>query len=269
MTDEKKTELQLKTIKEVNSIIDGSGNSFHCKVANYFQQNGWHTLISPYYLDGSSNKSREIDLIVEKSWDISDKNYGTYGTINIKLFIECKYIPQTNVFWFSDKDKMSTKEWLITNTPLKENNMYTEQHHYLASNPKVAKLFASKNKPNVENEVIYKALNQSLNSMVYLRHRKSIIPEKQNRKNKILHTIEMPVILCNSFENFYRVEMTDSNDSQPICDNFQLEVNYAYIDQDKKNRNEFFLIDIIDFNNINDFLNQLDSDIDAIISIMY
>ena len=48
----------------------------------------------------------------------------------------------------------STTEWVTSNTPLKENNSFTSQHHYLSTNQKVAKLFASKNKPNVENEVI-------------------------------------------------------------------------------------------------------------------
>ncbi len=68
--------------------------------------------------------------------------------------------------------------------------MFTQQHHYLSSNHKVAKLLASKNKPNIENEVIYKALNQSLNAMVYLRHKASIIPEIHNRINNILATVE-------------------------------------------------------------------------------
>jgi hypothetical protein len=255
-------------IEEVNTIINESGNSFHCRVTNYLEEKGWHTLISPYYMDGSSNKPREIDLIAEKSWLYKDPWEKKYGTINIKLFIECKYIPQTNVFWFSDKDVASTREWLTTNTPLTERNMFTEQHHYLASNPQVAKLFASKNKPNVENEVIYKALNQSLNSMVYLRHRESIIPEIPNHNNDILATIEMPVILCNSFEKFHRVDMADSRESKTIQENFQLEVNYAYIDHNKNNQNEFFLIDVIDFNKIDDFLNQLESDKDAIFQII-
>lgn len=251
-------------LEEVKSIIDESGNSFHCKVVNYFEQKGWHTLISPYYLDGSSNKSREIDLIAEKYWECYDKLGRVCGTINIKLFIECKYIPQTNVFWFSDKDKESTMDWLVTNTTMKKDIRYTEEHHYLASNPKVAKLFASKNKKNVENEVIYKALNQSLNSMVYLRNKGSVIPEKQNRNNTILKTIEMPVIVCNSFEKFHRVDISDSNIPKPIGNNFQLEVNYAYLDQEKKDRNEFFLIDIIDINKADDFLNQIDSDMKVI-----
>lgn len=258
----------MSELDEVESIINGSGNSFHCRVTNYLQEKGWHTLISPYYMDSATNKPREIDLIAEKSWLYNDRFKEKYGTINIKLFIECKYIPQTNVFWFSDKDMTSTKEWVVCNTPLRERNMFTDQYHYISTNPKVAKLFSSKTKPNVENEVIYKALNQSLNAMVYLRHRGSIIPEVPNQNNNILTTVEIPVILCNSFEKFHRVEMEGSSSPQNIQDNFQLEINYAYMDQSQNNRNEFFLIDVVDFNKLDEFLALMESDKDAIFKII-
>ena len=146
-------------LEEINAIIKESGNSFHCKVCNYLKEKGWHTQVSPYYMDNSSNKPREIDLVAEKSWRYSDNFNNKAGTINFKLFIECKYIPQKIVFWFSEKDILSTKDWVTSNTPLRKNNMFTDQHHYLATNRKVAKLFASKNKSGIENEVIYKALN--------------------------------------------------------------------------------------------------------------
>ncbi len=51
---------------EVKSIIDGIGNSFHCRVTSYLMEKWWTTLVSPYYMDSSSNKPREIDLIAEK-----------------------------------------------------------------------------------------------------------------------------------------------------------------------------------------------------------
>jgi hypothetical protein len=255
-------------VDEVASIINESGNSFHSRATNYFREKGWHTLLSPYYMDSATNKPREIDLIAEKSWPYNDAFEGKFGTVNIKLFIECKYIPQTNVFWFGEKDMASTQEWVLSNTPLRERNTFTEQHHYISTNRKVAKLFASKNRPNVENEVMYKALNQSLNAMVYLRHRSSIIPRVPNRNYNILATVEIPVILCNSFEKFHRVEIEDSNAAKTIEENFQLEVNYAYIDRNQNHRDEYFLIDVVDFNKIDDFLALIQADIDAIFQII-
>ncbi len=255
-------------LEEAESIVNTSGNNFHCKVVNYLTEKGWNTLISPYYMDNASNKPREIDLIAEKSWLYDHRHESKYGTINVKLFIECKYIPQKNVFWFSNKDMLSAEKWVTLNTPLRANNMFTERHHYLAKNKMVAKLFASKNKPKVENEVIYKALNQSLNAMVYLRHKESIIKDKNNQHSNILSTIELPVIMCNSFENFYRVDMTGIGKPHKIEDNFQLEVNYAYVDYRKNQTSEYFLLDIVDFTKLDNYLELIEADVNAIFQIL-
>ena len=134
----------MSDLSEIEAIVNESGNSFHCRVANYLRGKGWYTLVSPYYMDSATSKPREIDLIAEKSWEYSERFKGKYGAVIIKLFVECKYISQPNVFWFSDKDFASAKQWVVTNTPLREDKYFTAKHHYLATNHKVAKLFASK-----------------------------------------------------------------------------------------------------------------------------
>lgn len=256
------------TDDEIQKIILESGNSFHCRVERRFRELGWTTMTSPYYMDASTNKPREIDLVVEKAWAYEDRYEGKYGTVNIKLFVECKYIPQPNVFWFSEKDKRAAKEWVISNTVLREDNMYTDKHHYVAGNPFVAKLFTSKNKPNVENEVIFKALNQSLNAMVYLRHSPSIIPPNPRGSPNCLASIEMPVILCNSFDSFYKTDMAEDGGYNKIEDNFQLEVNYAYMGRNGSHMNEYFLIDVVEFDQIETLISQLDKDIEAIFAVL-
>ncbi|HEV8726037.1 MAG TPA: hypothetical protein VGW77_35925 [Candidatus Binatia bacterium] len=251
--------------EDVKEIVDESGNSFHCRVTNFLKEKGWHTLISPYYMDGATNKPREIDLIAEKHWSGKrDYGRGSSGAITVKLFIECKYVPQPTVFWFSNKDMTAATKWVMSNTPLKsEDNKYTRQHHYLASEEKAAKLFASKNKQSTETEPIYRALNQSLNAMVYLRKQQSIIPEIRDGIIPRLASVEMPVILCNSFANFYRVEMDDQTTPQPVKENFQLEVNYAYQDLQGNHRSEYFLLNVINFEKFADYLTILESDKDA------
>jgi hypothetical protein len=229
--------------QDIQAIVDGSGNSFHCRVINHLKEKGWQTLVSPYYMDGATNKPREIDLIAEKMFTNKGQFSNSARAVVIKLFIECKYIPQSNVFWFSEKDLVSAKQWVIDNTPLPADNSFTNRYHYLDSEcRKVAKLFASEKKSNTENEAIYKAFNQSLNAMVYLRGRgpsqKSL--EQIGFGYDILGTIEMPVILCNSFAKFHRVDMKDLGDPKPIDANFQIEVNYAYIDQHKSHKTEYF-----------------------------
>lgn len=256
---------------KIEQIVRESGNSFHCEVSTLLRVKGWDTLVSPYYMDGGTNKPREIDLVAERHWTYGAQALGSrdrrHGAIIIKLFIECKYIKQPTVFWFSDKDVASATNWLEGNTPLRGNNAYIKQHHYIGSNPRVAKLFAS-TPGAAENDPIYKALNQSLNAMVYLRGRESIIRELDRRKVPVLRTLEMPIILCHSFTDFYRVEMEAPDKPKAIDANFQLEVNYAYLNEAKQHKTEYFLIDVVDFAKLESFLEVLAIDKDAVFSVL-
>lgn len=251
--------------KDILSIIENSGNSFHSKVTKYLKSNGWYTLVSPYYMDNATNKPREIDLVAEKAFLYSDRFGRNQRSINVKLFIECKYIPQKVVFWFDEKNMIEASKWVVNNTPLKKDNSYTKKHHYLSTNKMVAKLFADEKNKKYENEVIYKALNQSLNAMVYHRHSGTIIPKDSDEyRDPVSRTVELPIILCNSFNKFFRVEMDDQSNPYAIEDNFQLEVNYTYSNKSDRNIDEFFLIDIVDYSKLDDFLSLLDADVEAI-----
>lgn len=258
----------MSIIDDAKELISKSGNNFHCKVINYFEEKGWYAFVSPYYTDNASDKPREIDLVVEKAFPYEYRFAGIYGTINVKLYIECKFIPQLNVFWFADKDLKRTKDLVLNTTPHYERNVYKDDYHYLKDKGKVAKLFAGENNRNIENEVIYKALNQSLNAMVYHRHSESIIPKQSNRQQDILHTIEFPLIVCNSFEKFIRTEIDASEEPKPITNNFQLEVNYAYLNSDKKTVSEFFLIDVVDYNKLDQYLNVIEEDVESITHVI-
>ncbi len=247
----------MNSIDKAKEIISNSGNNFHCKVLNYLKSKGWHVLISPYYTDNVTDKPREIDLIAEKAFDVHHWAGGRVkGSINIKLFIECKFVPNVNVLWFDNNDREKCQKLIKNTTKLQDGNI--AQHHYLQTH-EVAKLFASSKDKNVENEIIYKALNQSLNAMVYRRWERSIIPEKQRRK--ILRTIEYPVIVCNSFDGFYKVNISSQGEPEKINDNFLLEVNYAYLEHDRTPRSRYFIIDFISFDKIDDFLDLINSDI--------
>lgn len=249
-----------QAIDKVKTIIAQSGNTFHCKVLKYLQSKGWTVLISPYYNDNVSSKPREIDLIAEKAFVAMNIFGEPFGTINIKLFIECKYITQKTVFWFHDKDKQKAEELVVRTTPLRKEYDYTNKHHYLDGPDRVAKLFAEEGKKSSDNEIFYKALNQSLNAMIYYRNKGSIIKLPNGWKSHILRTINYPVIVCNSFENLYRVEIDADTDPFSITDNFQLEVNYAYMTSTVSDMNEYFLIDILNFDMFDNFLEKLQND---------
>ena len=188
-----------QNLDKIKKIIEQSGNTFHCKVLRYFQEKGWTVLISPYYNDNVSSKPREIDLIAEKAFDAKNWHGRFIGTVNVKLFIECKYISQNTVFWFHDKNIQEAEELVIKTTPLKKDNTYTQKHHYLDGENSVAKLFADERKKSADNEIFYKALNQSLNAMIYYRNKGTIIKLAPGRDGYVLKTLNYPIIICNSF----------------------------------------------------------------------
>jgi len=254
---------------KIKKIIKGSGNIFHYRVIQFLRDNDWSVLISPYYNDNITNKPREIDIIAEKAFDVN--GFGLrdnwLGTINVKLFIECKYVNQPTIFWFDKKDQDKAIERIISDTGLRHayHNVNIESHRFFQLK-EVAKLFAS-GKENQENDFIYKAINQSLNAMIYNKNSPSIIPEDPSGKiKKVLKQINYPVIACNSFDNFYKVNAGDNEEAFNLVENnFNLEINYAYFDKNKNHKNDYFLIDIIDFNKFSNFLKNLeDTDINML-----
>ncbi len=62
-------------------------------MARYFMDKKWKVFVSPFYVDPNQNKTREIDLVVEKMWRSGDR-YRGYTYIVAKLFVECKFVPE-------------------------------------------------------------------------------------------------------------------------------------------------------------------------------
>lgn len=242
----------------IQEIIEKSGNGFHYKVVNHLRNNGWTVLVSPYYNDNITDKPREIDIVAEKEFDII--RFGRcLGTINVKFFIECKYINNEIVFWFDSTNKDDLIKRIMVDTGLKPptENISIKEHRYMTIGS-VAKLFSSKIDKSQENEIIYKALNQSLNAMVYYKNSPSIIPENINKIPKILKTLNYSVIICNNFNKLYKINSLGNNNPEIIVDNFHLELNYAYFDSNKKSISEYFLVDIVDFDKLDNFLKEVE-----------
>ncbi|MHC1726330.1 MAG: hypothetical protein AB9866_10035 [Syntrophobacteraceae bacterium] len=246
-------------IEEVKEIIAKSGNSFHCKVLKYMQAQGWTVLVSPYFNDNVSGKPREIDLVAEKAFEIQNTFSQFGGYVNVQLYIECKYIPQKTVFWFHERDVEKATSLVVSTSPCQRDNTYTKEHHYL-SDGRVAKLFADAKSKGTENEVFFKALNQSLNGLIYYRGRGSIIQLRANQRNYTKYMLSYPMIVCNSFDSLYAVDIDSDDDPVRAERPFQLEVNYAYVAKQGINVNEFFLIDIVDFAGLDSFLELVGKD---------
>lgn len=250
---------------KIQEIIEASGNNFHSKVVNFLREKEWSVLISPYYNDYASDKAREIDIIAEKPFEVKVKNiYGkTKEWLNIRFIIECKYINTETVFWFDAKDIKRAEERVVRDTPLRENNSYTQKHHYLTGK-RVAKLFSSKKDKDLSNELIYKAINQSLNAMIYFRYKHPMLLQER----RILRTVCYPIIILNDFKKIFSVNIGESKYSNIVDKFFQLEINYAYLDTDKNNMNEYFLIDVVDFSHMDDFLSEIQTNDIVAIKVM-
>lgn len=244
--------------KEVADLIGGSGNNFHAKVARWFQANGWHTTVSPYYMDQSQSKAREIDLVVERAWPVKDAFGTPHGHVLVRLFVECKFVPQSAVFWFADKDLGEAVNLVCSNGLFGENNSHTHQHHYVMHSARVAKLFASNVQKGQELEPFYKALNQVLNAMVSMRRNPPLLPAV--REDGALLALDFPVVVCSSFDSLWGVDFYNESEPAPLAENFQLEVRYAYADAGGRSRDDYFLLDFVEFGRLEDFIKLISHD---------
>lgn len=249
----------------LKEIIAESGNSFHCKVANYFRAAGWETRISQYYVDASTDKAREIDLIVERAVQIWDRSQKVAKRFHLRLFIECKYIRERTVFWFESMDQQSALGWINDHTPLKHNSSFMDEHHYLTSGPEVAKLYCTEKVKGQsraeESEPIFRALNQCLTAFIRSRA-VSIAPPGPDADH--VYVLAYPVIVCSGFERMYRTHITRAEEAERIQRNFLLEVNYAITNRNGANIPQYHLVDIVSFDKLDEFVQQLDRELKAV-----
>lgn len=248
-------------------IIEGSGNSFHSRVARWLQENGWHVLISPYYMDQSQNKAREIDLIAERAVPIKDHFDRWQGEVAVRLYIECKFITGHSVFWFSEKDKKSAEKLVCSMGNFRTDNTYTNEHHYISSCESVAKVFATEAKSQ-EHDPFYKALNQVLNAYVNMLSRPPIIPALREHNHGKRVRINFPVVVCSDFTKLFRTDFFQSTEPSTITENFQLEVQYAYTDASSNAKDGYFLIDFVAFDELDSFCKKVirDGEVSAYLS---
>ena len=62
-----------------------------------------------------------------------------------------------------------------------------------------------------------------------------------------------------SADRIFSVDFFADSEPEPIQDNFQLEVSYAYIDRNEAHRNDYFLLDFVAFDKLTEFGNAIDN----------
>jgi hypothetical protein len=243
---------------EVIKIVQTSGNSFHAKVARWFQSQGWRVTVSPYYMDQTQGKAREIDLVAEKIWAIQGDYRRKEGEIGVRLFIECKFVPNYSVFWLADKDIAAAEGLVCAKGPFRRDNTYTKKHHYLERGQRVAKLFATAVGRSQETEPFCKALNQVLNATVSMQGQGISSALTQGHPPALV--LEFPLVVCSSFGQMYQTDFYADATPELISDNFQLELNYAYVDRRGQQRDDYFLVDFVEFDRLKTFADAIDQD---------
>lgn len=237
---------------KVQEIIEKSGNDLQFQVADYLSGHKWEVAVSPYYNDPATGKSREIDLIATRKWEIKDFLQGRFGELVIRLFIECKYIKDPAVFWFRQKNMPSAIKLAKDNRILRDKpDYYLDReptiHHYI-DNVEVAKRIAK----GGSRDDIFDAMNQCLNALIFFTY---------DRFTPGPYCIDFPIIVTDSFQNLHKRDSTSSGYSL-IDEPFQLEVDYSYKEPqtDGKTRDitKYFLIDIVAFEKLDTFLQDLE-----------
>lgn len=241
-------------IDPIKSIVDSSGHNLTFQVAEILRAKGWSVIIGSYFTDPATNKPRELDIKAERIFNLSSSSIAPANdSFRVRLFIECKHIPSSNVFWFDSKD-MKEAEALVLNNPVMENwsRIYGDAppspvHHYLQG-----KEVVKQNAKAGQADLFYDALNGSLNALVCsLYHNAS--------ENRRIYTINFPVIVINSLENIFRNNPEDQKGYSSVMENVQWEVNYSFPLPDKGQKSQYFLLDIVSLNKLGDFLDQLDN----------
>lgn len=242
----------MTTIDKASEVISKSGHDLNFKVRDFFIKKGWQVEMSPHYVDIATGKTREFDIIAKKKFQV----YGftnVIGTLEVKLFIECKYIKDTTVAWFGDKDLDKAKKIAMDNSLLRnqedivlgsQNQPAEKLHHYLTSN-EVVNLIDKAGQYDPIGEAKY----SSLHALIYF----------SEHFGGGSNVINYPVIVIDSYKNMFRREGEGAPKSTPITESFQLEVDYSYPQQNKQAIRKDFLLDVVSYDDLGKFIDNLEA----------
>ena len=246
--------------KRINTLVEESGMITHYKTINILKKKDWSTLVSPYYHDSISDTIRETDLIAEKQF-VSANRHDSSVQINIQLFVECKYIKKEVVFWFNEIDKEKAISAMEQETGLviahkRSGDITLEEFHYFKKDS-TAKLFSTNSN---KEDVIYKAMNQCLHSQINYRRtgKKPIFNKFFEHREVFSKVVQYPIIVCDNFDNLLEVKFDEKGgfSTEKLKDHFTLETNY---------REDYFLIDIVDINYLETFLENFESEAKSLV----
>mgnify|MGYP001605272267 CR=1 FL=1 len=252
---------------KIKTLLDKSGIPTHLKAINFLKTQKWPIIVSPYYYDDFAKSAREIDIIAERIFENQDRFFTERAVIAIQLFVECKFICQEILIWFDKFDKSRAIAGLEKETGLRiaydkagGYDISWNEFHYL-KHERVAKLFSA----NANNEdVFYKAISQSLLAKRFYTSTNRLILKREERfeYRNISRTIRYPVILCDNFQKLFEVKNDHTYEQIPTS--FLLEVYYNF--EKSSDGGEYVLIDVVDINKLDSYLETLKTEIESLVS---
>lgn len=242
---------------KADELIGKHGNAFHMRVAAKLQSLGWVTTISPYYSDSVTDKPREVDIIAEKYFPLGLSVFGrSLGAVLVRLFVEAKYLNDVSVFWFQPFDSATIKQKIQAQYGLEspvDNYSHFAQHHYITP-VEVAKLAAS-GQVQPENDPFYKGVTQAVNSLIYYRQKPPLgLPLAFKHRM----TIEYPIVVVSDQDKLFKAAASEGERAEALTNPFCYELQYAYLDANRKSMTEYFLVDIIGCDQLEAYLQTVD-----------
>lgn len=244
----------MNTEEKIQKIINENGNELHVRIASFLRKNGWEVIISSYFSDFLTGKAREIDIVAVKKYRIGrNPRYTGEDCFSIRLFIECKYVPDVILLWFDEKDTLLAKSLAMDNSVMcgqDDSNLEDSSssprkiHHYLASRD-VLKLWGK----NTNTDVLYDGMNGVLNALIF---------STEHQMSEHSSVVDFPIILVDSFKNLVRRDYDVQSGYREINEAFQMEINYSFPNRDGKYRSKYFLIDVVSEGGLSAFLQSME-----------
>jgi hypothetical protein len=254
----------MKIEEELKADIKKSGFPLEMDVNYILRNKKWNVINEAYYLDQDENKARYIDIIATR---LEQVEASKINRLNVTLVIECKRsIEKPWVFYMVPKGEIHKPD--IGQIALMKNNsqpalsppdyrLFWNSHYFSSGIDKVAirgyVAFADgKNGLNT-------AINQSLKALIYSRNVGSKLLPKLPPKYQGIVVIYYPLVIFDG--KMYECEKDGSDIRLSKATYIQYEIHYGISENISE---ETFLVDVVERDFLNDYLNLVDNEISLI-----
>lgn len=209
----------------------------------------WEVLSQEPYLDSIEWKARNIDLLAIQRRILSNKNWDVFWlkrdvSIEMRLFIECKFIPESNVpavLYLENKKKENINKafaWIQLYDKIKDEfiakNLFLE-HEYSKDEPLVIQC-----SDNNEDGYWLKAIQQACHWIL-----------SRDHISKADYSIDYPLVI---WDKSSKIKIADSYNYKIETDySLWLLYEYKYINPRSK-QNEIFFVDMLTLDNLHNFI---------------